>query len=57
MAVTSSYSPHGRAERLLAVSRALLASFSLFAVWLDPNEPAKYAALLLSMIRRNLFTK
>src|SRR5262245_2656989 len=50
MAITSSYSPQGRAERLLAASRALLASFALFAVWLDPNEPAKYAAFTYSLM-------
>ncbi|MGE0681273.1 MAG: sensor histidine kinase [Candidatus Binatia bacterium] len=48
--MTSSYSPQGRAERLLAVCRALIASFSLFAVWLDPNEPAKYAAFTYGLM-------
>lgn len=50
MAITSSYSPQGRAERLLAASRALLASCSLFAVWFDPTEPAKYVAITYSLM-------
>jgi signal transduction histidine kinase len=50
MAITVSYSPQGRAERLLAASRALLASCSLFAVWLDPNEPAKYVTVTYSLM-------
>ena len=35
----------GQAERLIAVGRVVLASFSLLAIWLDPSTPAKYATL------------
>lgn len=37
------YSPQSRAERLIAAARAVLAAFSLLAIWLDPSEPTKYA--------------
>lgn len=50
MAIIASYSPQGRAERLLAASRALLASCSLFAVWFDPTEPAKYVTVTYSLM-------
>lgn len=36
------YSPQSRGERLIAVGRVFLAAVSIFAVWLDPTEPAKY---------------
>ncbi len=39
------YSPQGRAERLLAAGRVVLATFSLLAIWLDPSEPARYAQI------------
>jgi signal transduction histidine kinase len=39
------FSFEGRTERLIAAGRVILASFSLLAIWLDPSEPAKYAAL------------
>jgi len=41
------YSPHSRAERLIAAGRVVLAASSLFAVWLDPSEPSKYAGVVL----------
>jgi hypothetical protein len=48
------YSPQSRAERLIAGGRVILAASSLFAVWLDPTEPANYArtayALLASYV-------
>lgn len=44
------YFPHMRAELLIAASRCILASFSLLAIWLDPSEPARYAALAYSMM-------
>src|SRR5216684_2013063 len=31
-----------RTERTIAISRVVLAATSLFAVWLDPAEPARY---------------
>src|SRR3990167_2895783 len=31
-----------RTERTIATARVVLAASSLFAVWLDPNEPAQY---------------
>lgn len=45
-----SFSFEGRAERLIAAGRVVLASFSLLAIWLDPSEPAKYAALAYSIL-------
>ena len=35
-----------RAERTIAATRVLIASFSLYAVWLDPTPPARFAALV-----------
>jgi signal transduction histidine kinase len=32
-----------RTERTIVIARVVLAASSLFAVWLDPNEPARYA--------------
>jgi len=34
-----------RAERTIAATRIVLAAFSLFAIWLDPAEPARFARL------------
>ncbi len=39
------FSFEGRTERLIAIGRVVLASFSLLAIWLDPSAPSKYAAL------------
>jgi signal transduction histidine kinase len=36
--------PRGRAERLIAVGRLVLAAFSLLAIWLDPAASAKHAS-------------
>lgn len=44
------YSPQSRAERLIAAGRVVLAASSLFAVWLDPAEPAKYADVAYSLL-------
>lgn len=44
------YSPQSRAERLIAAGRVVLAVFSLFAVWLDPAEPAKYADVAYALL-------
>ncbi|GFO62749.1 histidine kinase [Geomonas paludis] len=33
-----------RAEYLIATGRVILSAFFLFAVWLDPSEPTRYAA-------------
>lgn len=44
------YSPQSRAERLIAGGRVALATSSLFAVWLDPTEPAKYAGTAYSLL-------
>lgn len=34
-----------RIERMLATARVLLAVLALFAIWLDPTEPTRYATL------------
>jgi len=44
------YSPQNRAERLIAAGRVVLAISSLFAVWLDPSEPAKYATAAYALL-------
>jgi len=44
------YSPQSRAERLIATGRVVLAVSSLFAVWLDPAEPAKYADVAYALL-------
>ncbi len=44
------YSPQSRAERFIAAGRVVLAASSLFAVWLDPTEPAKYARVAYSLL-------
>lgn len=41
----SHFSHRSRAERLIAGGRVVLAASSLFAVWRDPSEPAKYASI------------
>jgi signal transduction histidine kinase len=37
------YTSRNRAERVVAGSRLILAAFTLFAIWLDPLQPAKHA--------------
>jgi len=44
------YLPQGRTERLIATGRAVLAVFSLVAIWLDPSEPAKYANIAYALL-------
>jgi len=44
------YSPESRSERFIAVGRVVLAASSLFAVWLDPSEPAKHAPVAYSLL-------
>jgi signal transduction histidine kinase len=36
------YTPHARAERLIAAGRFVLAFFSLVAIYLEPSTPAKF---------------
>jgi signal transduction histidine kinase len=48
--MASLYSPESRAERLIAAGRVVLAASSLFAVWLDPTEPAKFASVAYSLL-------
>ncbi|HEX9730984.1 MAG TPA: sensor histidine kinase [Thermoanaerobaculia bacterium] len=43
-------SPRQRAERLIAGGRVALAASAFFAVWLDPSEPAKYAAVAYGLL-------
>jgi len=37
--------PRARAERTIAATRIAIASFSLYAVWLDPAQPARFVQL------------
>lgn len=46
----SLFSHRSRAERLIAGGRVVLAVSSLFAVWRDPSEPAKYASIAYSLL-------
>jgi signal transduction histidine kinase len=48
--VESNDLPTGRTERLIAAGRVVLAAASLFAVWLDPSEPAKYAQIAYALL-------
>ncbi|WP_224984434.1 sensor histidine kinase [Geomonas agri] len=38
------YHSKTRTEHLIATGRVILSTFFLFAVWLDPSEPTRYAA-------------
>ncbi|HEX6203291.1 MAG TPA: hypothetical protein VF100_09830, partial [Thermoanaerobaculia bacterium] len=44
------YSPQRRADRLIAAGRVILAASSLFAVWLDPSEPANQAPVAYGLL-------
>jgi hypothetical protein len=46
----SLYSPQHRSERLIALGRLVLAACSLLVIWLDPSEPAKYAATAYTLL-------
>lgn len=48
--MSSPYTPQSRPERLIAAGRVVLAAASLFAVWLDPSEPARHAGLAYSLL-------
>jgi signal transduction histidine kinase len=39
-----------RTERLIAAGRVILASFSLFAIWLDPTTPSRYASVAYPLL-------
>lgn len=44
------YSPQRRTERFIAAGRVVLAGSSLFAVWLDPTEPANHAPVAYALL-------
>lgn len=44
------YAPRLRPERLIAAGRVVLAVSSLFAVWLDPDEPIRYPAVAYGVL-------
>jgi signal transduction histidine kinase len=46
----SLFSHRSRTERLIAGGRVVLAASSLFAVWRDPSEPAKYASIAYALL-------
>lgn len=46
----SFYAPRLRAERLIAVGRAVLGASSLLAIWADPSEPANYASVAYGLL-------
>ncbi|MEO8276660.1 MAG: histidine kinase [Thermoanaerobaculia bacterium] len=49
-AMATLFSPRSRAERLIAGGRVVLAASSLFAVWRDPSEPAKYVSTAYALL-------
>ena len=42
--------PQGEAERLIASARIALTAFALFALWLDPSEPTRYAGATYALL-------
>lgn len=48
-------SPLTRTERIIIVSRIVLATFSLLAIWLDPIEPAATASLTFRILQVYFF--
>ena len=44
------YSPRERSERVVAMSRLVLASCSLLAVWLDPSEVQQYGFVVRALL-------
>ncbi len=46
----SIYTPRLRAERLIALGRAVLGASSLLAVWADPTEPANNASIAYALL-------
>ena len=44
------YAPRLRAERLITGGRVVMAIASLFAVWLDPEEPIRYASIAYGVL-------
>jgi hypothetical protein len=44
------YAQRMRPERLIAAGRVVLAVSSLFAVWLDPDEPIRYATVAYGVL-------
>lgn len=42
LGIEPSYTSRVRAERLIGAGRAVLAAFSLFAIWLDPSTPSRH---------------
>ena len=44
------YTPHSRAERLIAAGRFALAFFSLVAVYIEPSTPAKFQRATYSLL-------
>jgi hypothetical protein len=44
------YAQQARAERLIAIGRAILAGFSLVAIRLDPSEPSSHAGITYTVL-------
>ncbi len=49
------YTPHDRAERLIANGRVMLATVSLLAITRDPTEPARHAVATYALLGLYLF--
>lgn len=46
----SNYFYPNRTERIISAGRVILAAFALFAIWLDPAEPARYSVITYSLL-------
>ncbi len=49
-AIRPDYTPHARAERLIAIGRFVLAFSSLVAVYLEPSTPEKYQGATYTLL-------
>ena len=54
-AIGTNHSLPSQAERLISAVRVILAAFALFAIWLDPSEPARHAVTTYSLLAGYLF--
>jgi len=48
--MATNYFYPNRTERIISAGRVILAAFALYAIWLDPAEPARYAVTTYSLL-------
>lgn len=46
----SNYFHPNRTERIISAGRVILATFALYAIWLDPAEPERYSVITYSLL-------